>query len=216
MMVLCVGTRPEPRGLRECIGSICVAPDHRGRIPASSQAIGFCDLRMSLADSADRRNALSGASLIFPSTARATCKRKFLRACRSLAMPERNTRRRAVRIFDQHPAGLAFYATNPPRGVAQQHDVTGVALDREVFVERADHGAFRFSHYGEQRRLRNRSAAGDCRQACTATCAQFACSRGRDAGTRRNVRVARQCLQRAFPGSNRIARARDCGTDRRA
>ena len=45
-------------------------------------------------------------------------------------------------IFDEHASRLAFHASDAPRGVAEQHDVAGIALDGEVFVERADDDAF--------------------------------------------------------------------------
>ncbi len=90
--------------------------------------------------------------------------RKLVGARRRFAAPEGNGRRRAVRIFHQHPSGIALHPPNQPRSVAQQHDVAGVALHREVLIQRADHYFFRLRHHREQRRLRNRSAAGDGRQ----------------------------------------------------
>ncbi len=47
-----------------------------------------------------------------------------------------------MRVFDQHPSGLALDPVNAPRGVAQQHDVASVALHGEVLVDRADGYAF--------------------------------------------------------------------------
>ena len=58
------------------------------------------------------------------------------------AVPERNRRRRAVRVFDAHDAG--FHAPDLPRVRAEQKDIAGHALDREVFVERADDVALGF------------------------------------------------------------------------
>ncbi len=90
--------------------------------------------------------------------------RQLVSARWSFAAPEGNSRRRAVRIFHQHAPGVRLHAANAPRGVAQQHDVAGIALDREVLVERADDDLFRLHHHREQRGIRNRAAAGDGRQ----------------------------------------------------
>ena len=79
-----------------------------------------------------------------------------------------------MRILHQHASGIDFHAPDPPRGIAQQHDVARVALDGEVFVERADHDAFRFGHHREERGVGNRAAAGDGGQPRSAARAQFA------------------------------------------
>ena len=84
-----------------------------------------------------------------PRPARATAGAARGRARRSLTMrrqlggsagrfaePERNGRRRAVRVGDaDHAAG---HLQDPPRAVAELKDVAGVAFDREVFVQRAE------------------------------------------------------------------------------
>ena len=62
--------------------------------------------------------------------------RQLARARRRLAEPERDRRRRAVRVLDAHPARLD--APDAPRVVAEQEDVAAHALDREVLVDRAD------------------------------------------------------------------------------
>ena len=62
--------------------------------------------------------------------------RELDRAAQAFAVPKRNRRRRAVRVFDAHDAG--FDAADRPRVRAEQEDVAGHALDREIFVERAD------------------------------------------------------------------------------
>ena len=50
-----------------------------------------------------------------------------------LAEPERDRRRRALRVGDAHDAGLD--AQDPPRRVAELEDVAAVRLDREVLVD---------------------------------------------------------------------------------
>ncbi len=42
-----------------------------------------------------------------------------------------------------------FDPANAPRGVAQQHDVAGIALDREVLIHRADDDLFGLRHHGD-------------------------------------------------------------------
>ena len=88
---------------------------------------------------------------------------------------QKGTRRwRAMRIFDQHPTRLAFNAANAPGSVAQQHDVAGVAFDREIFVEGSDDAAFGLGDHCEQSSLRNGAAAGDRSQPGSTAGAQFA------------------------------------------
>ncbi len=77
-------------------------------------------------------------------------------------------------IFDQHASGLAFDAANPPRRVAEQDDVAAIAFDGEVFVERADHGAFRLGDHGEEGSLGNGATTGDGRQSRAAPRPQLA------------------------------------------
>src|ERR1700686_2502220 len=98
---------------------------------------------------------------------------KFLGPSRSFAKPEWNTGRSSVRVFHQHPSRLAFYAADSPRRVAQKHDVAGIALYGEVFVERADDNAIRFGDCRKQRSLRNCAAAGDGSQPAAPTRAQL-------------------------------------------
>src|SRR5579863_717279 len=89
---------------------------------------------------------------------------QLLGAGRSFAAPEGDGGRRTMRVFDQHPAGFAFYAMNAPRSVAEQHDIAGIGFDREVLVHGTNHRAFRLSDHGEQSILWDRAAAGDGRQ----------------------------------------------------
>ena len=98
---------------------------------------------------------------------------KFLSSRRGLAAPEGNAGRCAVSIFHQHAPRFALHATDAPRGVAQQHDVAGIAFDREVFVERADHNAVGLGDDGEERGFRNGAAAGDGRQPAAPPRPQF-------------------------------------------
>ena len=65
------------------------------------------------------------------------------RAGGRFAAPERNGGRGAVRVLDEDATGRRD-AADPPRGVAEQHDVARHALDRKVFVDRADDDPVRF------------------------------------------------------------------------
>ena len=67
--------------------------------------------------------------------------RQLGRAARRFAEPERHGRRGTVGIAHRHLA--AAHVMNPPRRVAQLKHVAGLALDRKVFVERADKRAAR-------------------------------------------------------------------------
>ena len=71
--------------------------------------------------------------------------RKLERPARRFAAPERNRRRRAMRILHAHAARL--HALDPPGSGAQQEHIARQALDREIFVERADHRAFRLGDH---------------------------------------------------------------------
>ena len=46
-------------------------------------------------------------------------------------------------VFNQHTPGLALDSSDSPRGVAQQHDVVTVTLDREILVQRSNNGSLR-------------------------------------------------------------------------
>jgi hypothetical protein len=59
-------------------------------------------------------------------------------ALRRFALPERNAGRRAVRVFDQHPARADFDTLDAPAGVAEQDHVAGRGVDGEVLIERGD------------------------------------------------------------------------------
>jgi hypothetical protein len=115
-------------------------------------------------------------------TARASSRSSIARAQRDLAreldrapgpfaVPERNRGRRTVRVLDDaHDAG--FDAPDLPRRRAEQEDVAGHALDREVFVERADHVTVGLDDDVVVGRLGNRAARGDRRHARAAPRAQ--------------------------------------------
>jgi hypothetical protein len=66
-----------------------------------------------------------------------------------------------MRVFHQHFAGCDSMRWNAPTGVAQQDDVAGRAVDREVLIERGDLHVLRLQHHGEERRVRNRAAIGN-------------------------------------------------------
>src|ERR1700722_19373597 len=64
-----------------------------------------------------------------------------------------------MRIFDADPAGL--HALDTPGSGAEQEDVTRMALDREILVERADERIFGFGDYLILGGFRDRAAVGD-------------------------------------------------------
>ena len=64
-----------------------------------------------------------------------------------------------MRIFHAHASG--FDAADAPRRGAEQEDVAGQALDREILVERADDRPFRLGDDQVIRVLRNRAARRD-------------------------------------------------------
>ena len=69
---------------------------------------------------------------------------EFSRARGSLASPERNVGRRAMGIF--HPYLPHLDTLDPPRRIAQQHDVAGQTLHGKVFIHRSHNRAIRFRH----------------------------------------------------------------------
>ena len=87
---------------------------------------------------------------------RETAERQLVAAPRRLAEPERDARRRAVRVLDAHAARLD--AQDAVAGVAELEHVAGDALDREVLVDRADACA-----PAARARRRSRRSRGSCR-----------------------------------------------------
>ncbi len=161
MIVSCVGTspstaRPCKNVLDGLLGAGIVQPAF-----FLQPGDGFGHGRLALRNP-NRRSAAQTIADFFPQISH--MRRKFLSPRRGLAAPEGNAGRRAMRVFHQHASRFAFHAADAPRSVAQQHDVARIALDGKVFVERADHDAFRFGDHGEERSLGNRAAAGDGRQ----------------------------------------------------
>ena len=111
------------------------------------------------------------------------------------AVPERNRRRRAVRVLDAHDARLD--APDPPRRRAEQEDVAGHALDGEVFVERADDVSVGLGDDGVVGGLGDRAAGGDRGEARAAARRAAGRSPDRGAGTRRCARARSRCRRRA-------------------
>src|SRR5262249_62363143 len=62
--------------------------------------------------------------------------RQFVAARRRFPEPERNRRRRALRV--RYPDDTRGDLQDLPRRVAELEDIAGVALDREVLVQRPD------------------------------------------------------------------------------
>ena len=98
--------------------------------------------------------------------------RKLVRSARCLAAPERNVGRRAVRVFDQQPPVRAFDAPDSPRRAAEQKNIAREALDREIFVHRADRSAVGHRDNRINSRLGNGAAVRDGRKPCAAAPAQ--------------------------------------------
>ena len=91
---------------------------------------------------------------------------ELLRARRRFAEPERDARRLALRILDDDLAHLDL--ANPPRRVAELEDIASGAIDREVFIDRADRRLFGKLHDHVVVVIWNRTARGDRREPRTA------------------------------------------------
>ncbi len=87
---------------------------------------------------------------------------QLARARRGLAEPERDRRRLAVRVLDEHLARLD--AADLPRGVAELEDVARGAVDREVLVDLADLGLVGELHHRVVVVVGDRAAAHDRRE----------------------------------------------------
>src|SRR5882762_296418 len=103
----------------------------------------------------------------------ADAKREFVRAGWGFAAPERDGGRSAVCIFDENAAGFGFDAANAPGGVTEEHDVTVVALDGEVFIESANIDAIGFGDNGVEGGVGDGSAAGNGCEASAPSGSQF-------------------------------------------
>ncbi len=88
--------------------------------------------------------------------------RQLMRATRCLAQPERNRWRLAVRVLDAH--GTALDTQDPVRDVAELEYVALQALDREVFVDRADELRLRLQHHAIVGVVRDRSSRCERRE----------------------------------------------------
>jgi len=87
---------------------------------------------------------------------------EFVRPRRRFAAPEWHVRCRSRGVLHENFSGL--HAAYAPGSVSQQHDVSGKALDGEVFVHGANDRAFRMRYDGIQRVFRDGPAAGDGRK----------------------------------------------------
>ena len=105
-------------------------------------------------------------------TERADLVGQLARACGRLTHPERNRRGLALGVVDEHAAGLD--TADPPRGIAELKDVTGRALDREVFVDRPDLGLLGELDDRITCVVRNRAARGHRGQTRATPAAQHA------------------------------------------
>ncbi len=98
--------------------------------------------------------------------------RQLIAAARRFAEPERDVGRGAVRILDAHFAGLD--ALDAVGRIAELKDVAGQALDREIFVHRADDLSGRLQHHREVGVVRDGAAGGHRRHLAAAPAAQRA------------------------------------------
>ena len=141
-------------------------------------------------------------------------RRQFDRPRRRLAAPERNRRRGAARVFDQHASGSD--APDAPGRIAEQEDVAGHALDGEVLVDGADDVALGMLDDVVQGGVGNGAAAGDRGEPRASSGPAAGRSPDRDADTRRSVRGARRSLPTASRSRHRNRPAADRGRDTRA
>ena len=152
-----------------------------------------------------RRDRLRGA----PTTASESSR---VRAGR-LAEPERDGRRRAVRVLDADAPGLD--AADAPGAVAEEEDVARHALDGEVLVDRADAEPLRLLDHLVVRGVGDGAAAGDRREARAAAARGRGRARGRGGGARRAARAAWRRPRTACRARRRSRRAAARGRARR-
>ncbi len=79
-----------------------------------------------------------------------------------------------MRILHQNARRFALDSPNTPRSVAEQHDLAGHALDRKVLVDGSNNPAIGLGNNREERIIRDRPAARNCRQPCSPARAQLA------------------------------------------
>ncbi len=139
--------------------------------------------------------------------------RELARAAGALAEPERDRRRRAVRVGHPHDAGLD--AQDPPRGVAELEDVAARRLDREVLVERADERALGLEQHAVVAGVGDRAAAEERRERARAASRAGARRRRRGAAARGGRRYGARPPRRSRRGRGR-GRARRAAPGRRA
>src|SRR5260370_1129620 len=97
--------------------------------------------------------------------------RQLARPARRLAEPERHRGRRAMRVL--HPDDTGLYPPDPPRGRAEQEDISHHALDRPVLVDRADERVVWLGQDPVVAELRDRTARGQRRHAGTSPALQL-------------------------------------------
>ncbi len=102
---------------------------------------------------------------------RADLLRQLDRPARCLAEPERHRGRRAMGVL--HPDDTGLYPPDPPRGRAEQEDISHHALDRPVLVDRADERVVWLGQDPVVAELRDRTARGQRRHAGTSPALQL-------------------------------------------
>ena len=126
--VSCVGMAPSARRPSARYASSCSA--------ASGASAGLRQRATRLPARRHRPTGRSSSRASIIAREVADRARELVAPRRRLAEPERNGRRRALRI--RHADGAARDLQDPPGRVAELKDVAGRALDREVLVQRAD------------------------------------------------------------------------------
>ena len=102
----------------------------------------------------------------------------------------------------------ALDPADAPGGVAEQEDVAGHGLDREVLVERADRGLVGLQHDRVVRVVRDRAARGERGEPRAAPGLEPSRSPGRGAGAPRSGPAASRCPRPACPRPARSPRGR--------
>ena len=100
---------------------------------------------------------------------------QFVAAAGRLAEPERDRRRRAVRVLHPHHAALDPH--DAIGAVAELEHVAGQALDGEVLVDAADHMVLGFQQHLVIGGVRDRAAGGQRGQPCAAPAAHHVVDR---------------------------------------
>ena len=151
----CVGIAPSARA-PSARYAIDLLRGRQRRRPVSARSQPRSDLRLVVVDGCRAARVDIRAQL-------ADRARQLVAPRRRFAEPERESLGGApLRVGDAHVAGRDLQ--HPPRRVAELEDVAGVALDREVLVQRADERVVGLEHHAVVGDFRNRAARGQREQ----------------------------------------------------